>query len=288
MISIIIVNYFSKQFLLKCVKSVYEAIKSFPFEVIIVNNSPEENLDELLTYENIRIIKGENKGFAYSNNRGAELANGDFFFFLNPDTVINVDCFGSLIPFFEDSYTGIIGLKLYYPDGKFQVSFGEKINIIGEIKNKRIEKLYHRKKYRELKLLEKEYSQVKRVEWVSGAALIITRFAFKISGGFCEDYFLYYEDADLCRKVNDLQHKVLFYPYSSVTHFKGENVQDDFHGTSYLHAKYSQILYYRKHCGLLSNLILRIYLVSKYSLLSLSLKKKYFKLLGVVTGIIKP
>ena len=62
MVSIIIINYMQKEFLQNCIKSIFDVIKSYPFEIIIINNSTQENLDFLNTdYPSIKIVNNENK-----------------------------------------------------------------------------------------------------------------------------------------------------------------------------------------------------------------------------------
>ena len=92
MVSIIIINYKQKTLLRDCIKSIFDVIKSYPYEIIIINNSPEENLDSLkLEYPSVKLINSENKGFASANNIGAKNSSGEYLFFLNADTIIKTD-----------------------------------------------------------------------------------------------------------------------------------------------------------------------------------------------------
>ena len=88
--SIIIVNYRSKENLKKCLFSFYQKFKKADaMEVIVVNNDPSENLDDLIFMEGIKVIQNkENIGFGPGANMGAKLAQGDYLMFLNPDAEI--------------------------------------------------------------------------------------------------------------------------------------------------------------------------------------------------------
>jgi O-antigen biosynthesis protein len=142
LISIIIINYNQKNFLIDCIKSIYNVFQSFPFELIIMNNSPEENIDFLESeYKNLKIIENQNKGFAQANNLGAEYSSGDYLFFLNPDTVIQKDFLNESLKVFENNDCGAVGLSLVNQDNSFQVSFGFEVSILNEIKNSKLEKI---------------------------------------------------------------------------------------------------------------------------------------------------
>lgn len=283
--SIIIVNYKQFVFLEKCVESLSRIIESAEYEIFVVNNSPEEDLTPLLRYSKVGLIQADNSGYAAANNRAAEKASGKYLLFLNPDTIIENDFLSGVTKLFRDGTIGAAGLKVYYPDRKFQVSFGKDVSIAGEIKNKKTEKLYYRNKYDELSSLESEYESVKPVDWVSGAALVIPASVFREVKGFDEDFFLYYEDADICRRIRNAGYGVVFFPGSGIIHYKGENTNSAFSGTAYIEAKKSQITYYKKHCGLVSRILLRSYLLSKYALMSLTFRKVYFKLFLVALGL---
>ncbi len=283
--SIIIVNYRQFVFLEKCVESLSRLIKSADYEIIVVNNSPEEDLTPLLKYPEVSLIQSDNSGYAAANNRAAKKASGKYLLFLNPDTIIENDFLRDVMDVFRDGKIGAAGLKLYYPDRKFQVSFGKYVSITGEIRNKRTEKLYCKNKFDELSALEAEHAAAGPVDWVSGAALVIPASVFGEVKGFDEDFFLYYEDADICRRIRNAGYGIIFCPSPRIIHYKGENTNFAFTGTAYIEAKKSQILYYKKHCGLTSRILLHSYLLLKYALMSLTFKKVYFKLFLVSLGL---
>ncbi len=269
MVSIIIINYKQKDFLLKCVESIFDKIKSCPFEVVIVNNSSEEDLSNIVNKFEVRLLMNENKGFSQANNLGAEHANGEYLFFLNPDTIIQNDFLGNTIEYFREKKFGVVGFRLLNNDNTFQVSFGHHISIINEIKNKKLESINRIKDHVELSKIEKNYSEIRTVNWVSGAAILIMKETFNLIGGFDKRYFLYMEDADICRRISDRGLKVFYYPFAKIIHFKGENVKQDFRKSTYYYAKESQLLYYQIHNGLIQNISIKIYLFVKFLFLSL-------------------
>jgi GT2 family glycosyltransferase len=287
LVSIVIVNYHQKTFLENCVKSIYDNIHSYPFEIIIVNNSPLENIDYLSNdYQNVTVINNENRGYSHANNKGARYSKGNYLLFLNPDTIIKKDFLGNLINDFKNVDFGAVGLKLFYPDGVFQISFGKENTFINELTNKKNEKLFSKRNKQYISKLENDFSTIKEVDWVSGAALFMRRSVFKEIKGFSKKYFLYYEDADICKRLKDSKHKIFFYPFSEIVHFKGENVNSEFENRTYYFSKESQILYYNLHNNLFNRFLLRIYLFSKFLVLSLiTFKKINLKILKLSLGI---
>jgi len=287
MISVIIINYKQKSFTEDCIKSVYDKFASYPFEVIIVNNSPEESLEHMKTeHPGLKIINNENRGYSQANNAGAESASGEYLFFLNADTIIKADFLSSFIDHFKNKEFGAAGLKLKNPDGSFQLSFWKENNFFNEIKNKSEEDKFRNKDSRYISEKEKEYSQVKEVDWVTGAAMVMRKDVFEKVNGFDDDFFLFYEDADICKRLNDIGLKNYFYPDCDIIHYKGENVNSEFQSGTYYYSKESQLLYYEKHNNLFNNLALRSYLFVKFFIKYIfSFKKINLKIFLLALGI---
>ena len=283
MVSFIVINFKQKDLTTQCVKSIFNKITSYPFEVIIVNNSKEDDLSNLKGEFNIRIIENENKGFSHANNLGAKYANGDYLFFLNSDTIIQNDFLGKAIESFQDKNFGAVGFKLYNENNTFQISFGYDVSIKNEIKNKKLESLTWEKDSEKLLEIENNFSEIKPVDWVSGAAMMIKKEVFIKVCGFDERYFLYMEDSDLCKRISERGYEIFFYPFSKIVHLKGERVKEDFEEHSYYHAKESQLLYYKIHKGFFENILLRLYLISKFFILSIfTFKKVNFRILILI------
>ncbi len=265
-LSIIIINFRQKEFTLNCVKSVFENIRTSDFEVIIINNSPEDDLSGLeKEFQGIRIIPNSNKGFSQANNLGAKHAGGKYLFFLNADTVLRSDFTADFLKEFGNREFGAAGLKLFNTDGTFQLSSGKEINFLNEIKNKKEELKFRERDIRFIEEKEKEMSRITEADWVTGAAIIIKKEEFIKYGGFDETYFLYYEDSDLCKRLKDAGFKNYFYPFSDIVHIKGENAGADFVSVNYYNSKRSQLIYYKKHNNIFENILLRSYLFFKFS-----------------------
>lgn len=288
-LSIIIVNYHSIEFLISCIESIYTVLSSCDFEVIIVNNSPEEDISSVsVNRKNLKIIENSNRGFANACNIGAFNSSGNYLFFLNPDTTIQNDDFDNAIKTYEQLNAGIFGFKLINQDLSLQLSFGEEINIEGEIKNKHLEKEFRNKSHRAIEDIEIKYSEITPVNWVSGAAMMVSRAVFDKVNGFDERFFLYYEDSDLCKRISLSGNKNYYYPFIMIMHLKGENTNSNFINSTYFIAKQSQLLYYKIHLSKIELLKLRLYLFAKFSIKYLTtFKPVFFKIILLAAGLKK-
>lgn len=260
MVSIIIINYNQKDLTTECVHSIKEHIK-YPHEIIIVNNSGEDLSH--LKHKAI-ILPSANMGYSHANNLGVKHSKGEYVLFLNADTVVRNDFMERLINDIKDMDFGAVGLKMFNTDGTFQLSFWKENTFKNERNNKKAEQKFKDRDKEFIDYLDNEYSQIKEVDWVSGAAMMVRKDKFSDIGGFDEDFFLFYEDADLCKRLSETGNKVFFYPYSYILHYKGENINKEFSGTTYFYAKKSQLLYYRKHNSLSDRFFLRSYLITKF------------------------
>jgi len=288
MVSIVIVNYKQKNYTVDCAKSIYQVIHSVPFEIIVVNNSPEDDFSPLEKhFANFSSIKNENKGYSQANNLGVKHSKYDHILFLNADTVFVTDPFADLFRFMEKRNYGAIGLKLFNKDNTFQLSFGVYNDFQGESENKSKEKFFREKNLEKILEVENSHSEISTVEWVTGAAMLLRKKVFNEVNGFNERFFLYYEDAELCKRFKDKGYQNYFYPFSKIIHFKGENVNNNFNDSTYYYSKESQILFYKLHNSFLNNFFLRVYLFVKFFFLSIfTFKRINWKILKLsITGV---
>lgn len=286
MISFIIVNYKSANYLEQCLNSIFKIVSSTPYEIIIVNNSPEENLNKFKKGKpKIIIIESKNIGYSSGCNIGAKNSHGEYLFFINPDTILLNDFFSDLFQYFKNLEYGAIGFKLLDRNKQFQISFGKFPSIVGEIKNKSIKNAFRKRNQKIITKLESKYINPSPVDWVSGAAFFIKKATFEMVGGFDERFFLYYEDADLCMRISKSGFPNYFFPPGNIIHFEAENIRTEF-SYIYIHAKKSQLLYYKLHNGIFQTILLRIYLSLKFGIkFLLSFKKTYLTLFLLAIGL---
>lgn len=260
-VSVIIVNYNGLRFTQDAVASVLRF--SPQSEIIVVDNCSSDGDVETLskTFPQVILISStENAGFGAGNNRGAKVAKGNFLFFLNNDAFLIEDTPAHLASFLDrNPNVAACGPKLLYPDGAFQLSFAPDPSILNEWIARRRQRRVRRRDQSYGLFLERKYAN-RNVDLVVGAALMVRKDVFHKVGGFDEAFFMYFEEADLCRRIRELGFEIRYVPTTTVFHYLGGATQVAGDKASHEYRK-SQVYYYRKHLSMLSLLFLRVYLV---------------------------
>jgi len=240
-ITIQIVNFRSREYLPACLFSVRENLPNeVASEILVINNDPEPLDDD---FSESVLENGENIGFGRAHNLGCEKASGEYMLFLNPDTRILPGALAAMFELFaEDEKLGVVGPMLLDSTGNIQPEcFGGRKTPVSTIR----EKFFLRRKSRfprEGELLE--------VDWVSGGALMVRRNVFEQAGKFDENYFMYFEDVDLCLQVKKLGYKIAVNPLAKIFHEGGKSFESEREKKKLYYA--SQDYYLRKNFGLIS------------------------------------
>jgi len=264
LVSIIIVNYNGADILPGCLSSLNRFIPE-NYEIIVVDNASQDSSPDFiaLNFPHITLVRlPENRGFGAGNNIGAKIATGEYLFLLNTDTMLTSNILEYLVELMEARpEVGVIGPKLLFPNGQFQISFAPSIGINGEIQARRLHKNAQDKS--KLNLIEKKFQETQEVDIVVGAAFFIRASVFRKLGGFDEQFFMYFEESDLCKRVKNLGYKILYTPVVSLIHIRGHSIKKTANLMS-LEYRRSQIYYYQKYRPLWENIFIRIYIFYKY------------------------
>lgn len=253
-VSIIIVNFNGCRFTAECLETIRLYSKTSAEVIVVDNASTDDSRVELpVRFPEVRFLwLPQNRGFGYANNRGAEKATGDILFFLNNDTLLT----GDIIPVMsrmlnEDRSIGIAAPKLLNEDGSLQVSSGAFPSIAAEWRTK-------------LSVGNISAHALLQPDWVTGAAFFIRREVFQAIGGFDEEYFMYFEDVDLCKRVADQGLTIRYIPECSLIHLGGKSYgkQDPRITIEY---RRSQLRFYDYHRSLIQRVLVRFYLFMKFS-----------------------
>ncbi|RFZ80881.1 glycosyltransferase [Lacrimispora amygdalina] len=224
MVSIVIPVYNQIHYTYACLLSILEHTKNVDYEVIIADDVSSDATAELSKFtENVVICRNEtNQGFLRNCNQAAKSARGKYIMFLNNDTQVTDGWLDSLVNLIEsDSSIGMVGSKLVYPDGRLQEAGGI-LWSDGSGWN-----------YGRLDDPEKpEYNYVKDVDYISGAAILLSNDLWKQIGGFDERFApAYCEDSDLAFEVRKAGYRVVYQPLSKVIHFEGVSNGTDVNGS---------------------------------------------------------
>ena len=208
-VSVIIVNYNGKPLLEQCLESLFK-VNYDNFEVILVDNNSTDETVEFVTnnYPSIILLKlDSNKGFAEPNNMGAKIAKGDYFLFLNNDTIVTPTFISEMIKVIDnDKRIAICQSLLLRSDGSIDSS-GDFIDELGVV--------YSSKEIPD---------DIQKISSAKGASLLIRRQIFTDLGGFDKKFFATFEDVDLGWRTWILGYDVVVVPKSIVYHLGGQTI----------------------------------------------------------------
>jgi len=230
-LSIVIVNWNSREFLRKCLASLVASMRTIRYEIVVIDSGSFDGCDAMLRehYPQVRFVQSaENLGFAKANNRAFEASSGECVLFLNPDTEV----VGSAIETMHASLgslpdAGTVGCRLMNSDGTLQFSC---VQSFPTITNQVLDSEFFRKIWPKSPLwgmaaLFEDGADACEVEGISGACLMVRRSTFEQVGRFSEEYFMYVEDLDLSCKVRRAGYRNYYVPDATVVHHGGQSSQ---------------------------------------------------------------
>ena len=244
--SVLIVNYASWPLTVRCIESLYRTGYR-DFETIVVDN---DGVQPPELPSSVRLIRNkENVGFARAHNRGIAASTGGIVVLINPDTVVGRDFFESLESFFEENpKVGIVGPRILNSEGELQLSARREISALSGFlgRTSLLTRLFPRSS-----LVKNQFpavtdrSHASPVDWVSGACMAIRRKTLRGIGSLDERFFMYFEDADLCRRARAAGWLVYYLPHVEIIHQTGASSRSKPRAVWLLHK--SAFLYHRKH-----------------------------------------
>jgi N-acetylglucosaminyl-diphospho-decaprenol L-rhamnosyltransferase len=244
--SVLIVNYASWPLTLRCIESLQQT-RYGDFEIIVVDNDSAEPPE--LPFA-VRLIRNkENLGFARAHNRGIAVSSGDPVVIINPDTVVERDFFEHLQEFVtENPRVGIAGPRILDSEGDLQLSARREISALSGFlgRTSLLTRLFPKSS-----LVKSQFpavtdqSRPTSVDWVSGACMVVRRETLRDVGTLDERFFMYFEDADLCRRARAAGWLVYYLPHVEIVHQTGASSRSRPKAIWLLHK--SAFLYHRKH-----------------------------------------
>lgn len=256
-LSIIIVSYNTKKLTEDCLNSVMRSLKTaaFTWEIIVIDNVSTDGTKEMLPkkFPEVRtVFNDENVGFGRANNQGIRMAQGSYIFLLNSDTVVVNNAVGKLYSFARQHPHAFVGPKLLNADRTPQTSCGPffRLPVVFAAL------FLHGDR---LGLTRWSPNHVRKVDWVSGAALMGPKQLFMKDLLFDEKIFMYMEEIDLLMRARKKGYPTFFYPRSLIVHLGAASstnkrkgpVVNIYRGYLYLYAKHSSWLSQRILRGML-------------------------------------
>jgi N-acetylglucosaminyl-diphospho-decaprenol L-rhamnosyltransferase len=256
-VSVLVVNYRAYDELDDCLRSLAQARE--PLDIVVVDHASDAGqLARLqLRHREVRWVGcGDNPGFAAGVNRGSRHARGDYLYLLNPDAVVEPDT-PTVLAYYLEAHppVGVVGSRVLDADGAIQGSargFPNWSTALAGRTTWLTRTLPGNPLTRRNVLTGDHVRQPTQVDWVSGASLMVRADAFREIAGMDERFFLYWEDADLCRRLRDRGWLTMYHPGASVTHLCGRSAGSSTRALVAFHR--SAYLYFRKHATGLARL----------------------------------
>ena len=230
MIDILYVNYNSSNVLIQSISSIINSKDSYQKNIFIWDNNSKDNVDEIKKiFPDVTLFKSKkNLGFAKGINRLLKYTRSTYQVILNPDTLITNDFLGKSVAYLEaNQQLGILGPKILNVDGTIQGSARSFPTPLTSLfgRNSPITKLFPNNSITAKNILTAKngIQNPTIVDWISGACMVVRKEAILSIGGFDEQFFLYWEDADLCKRIKMTGWDVVYFPESQVVHYVGES-----------------------------------------------------------------
>jgi len=233
-LSIIIVNWNTRDITRNCLQSIREQVTGISFEVIVVDNASSDASIEMIRAEfpDVRlIVNDDNLGFGRGSNQAMRAARGRYFLLLNSDTLVIDDSIQRLASFMDgDPRIGIAGWRLLFEDLTLQGSCARFPSIkIAMVEDLMLYKFLSRRRQGEVLLNGYwAHDRTRDVDAVWGAAMLVRREVFDQTGGFDENIFMYGEDLEWCMRARDLGWRITFVHDCRIVHLNHKSAEKRF------------------------------------------------------------
>lgn len=263
-LSILIVTYNSARLIGALLDSLHPDMQSLSAEVIIVDNASQDGTAELVKrqYPWVTLVASQdNLGFAAGNNLAAKSAVGRYLLLLNPDAIPDAGALSQALHLLDQhANVGLAGGELRGADGQRQPS----ARMFPRLRDEFFTLSGLAARYPESPFfarIDRHWADATKaavVDWIPGAFVFIPAQVFAKLGGFDERFFMYYEEVDLCQRLQQAGLKVYFWPTLKAMHIGGESAKTV--KSARISKSGSQLeswrmrsglLYYRKHHGAL-------------------------------------
>jgi N-acetylglucosaminyl-diphospho-decaprenol L-rhamnosyltransferase len=272
-LSIVIVSWNVHDLLRQCLLSIRANLQTCNLEVIVVDNVSTDGSAEMVRTEFSDahlIVNAENRGFPAANNQGIAVAQGRHVLILNPDTKVLGDALATMVAYADaNPDVGVVGPQLLNDDGADGCpSVQSSRRRFPTLATALLESTWLQP-CAPRRLLERYYVQDQPddatldVDWVKGAALMARQEAIEQVGLMDEEYFMYSEELDWCRRFKDAGWRVVYLPAAQIVHYGGKS-SDQVVTSRHIHFQTSKVRYFRKFHGRFVGELLRWFLLGNY------------------------
>lgn len=251
MVSVIIVSWNTRDILLQCLDSLSEQACRYAMEIIVVDNASSDGSAEAVakSHPHVRLIRNtENLGFAKANNQGICVGAGRYFCLVNSDVKVLPNCITQLVDYCEQHQgVGMVGPRIVGGDGLLQRScrgFPTVWNMF--CRALALDTLTKKKLFSGYALLHSAQDFLGAVDILTGCFWLVRRDALMQVGGLDENFFMYGEDMDWCKRFWNQGWHLVFFPKAEAIHYGGAS-SSNAPVRFYIERQKADLQYWKKH-----------------------------------------
>jgi len=294
-ISIVIVNYNTRDLLRNCLNSIFETVLDISYEIIVVDNASSDSSMDMLEREfpDVMTVRNEkNRGFGAANNQAFRIMKGHYALLLNTDAVLTESAVKELFRFMESSPEAAIACgQLLNADGTKQNSIAAFPTLLTLLFNAAFLEYLFPARYPSKR---HDYKEPIEIDSGIGACLMVRKNAIDEVGMFDERYFFFFEETDWAREMRSKEWKIYHVPAARIYHLQGQSIGRDVHSRFEFYR--SRYQYFRKwnsgplfvllSCAVFIRLIMNWLLTAAANILLLGLHKGMREKLNIYSRLI--
>ncbi len=255
-LSIVIVNFNTRDITLDCLRSIHTHTQDISFEILVLDNHSSDGSAQAIreNFPQVVLIENEdNRGFSAANNQGLRISKGRYAVLLNSDTLLVENCFAAIVCYLDaHPEFSILGPEILDANNQpcsmrlwEDTAYDAALKILGRFD---VASEFNKMGVRE----------TKEVEVVGGSCFVIKREIFATMGLLDENYFLYNEEDDFCRRARRLGKKICYFPEAHLQHLLGQSThQPEIREKVILETYKSNLYFFSKYYSVPWNILLR-------------------------------
>lgn len=226
MLTVIIVNWNTREMLRVCLSSVFNNLLGLSTEVIVVDNASEDHSVAMIRsdFPSVKLIaNSKNLGFAAANNQAMQIAKGTYVLLLNSDTIVHGNVLRASYDYMETHHNvAVLGCRVLNTDGSLQYTCSQYPSLVNKIlQTTALEKLRWPRILDKYRMTYWKRDTERDVDVISGCYMFVRSRAIDAVGLFDEDFFFFGEEVDWCRRFSEKGFALRFAPIGVITHHGG-------------------------------------------------------------------
>lgn len=271
-LSIITVSWNVSQFLAGCLDSLrLESPRAdgLTVEVIVIDSASSDGTPTMIAarYPQVKLLaQTQNVGFTVGNNIGLKVASGRYLMLLNPDTIVVGDALTQLVKYMDaQPQVGVSGPQTLNADGTVQSTRRRFPTLAtGIFESTWLQPFAPRRVLDRFYAADIADDATADVDWVQGSALVVRREAYELVGGLDEQYVMFSEEVDWCKRIKSAGWRVVYVGTAKIIHYGGQSTEQ-VTARKHIHFQQSKLRYFRKYHGPVVALVLRLVLLISYA-----------------------